>query len=90
MAELGNAAELFSRYVELLERAGYHETKKWPYAYDYFDNGVPIPDAVRDLYWTLGENVERFGNPFQTADPNSFFQWLKTESDIPLEFQPAE
>ena len=90
MAELGSAAELFNRYHELLEQAGYHETKKWPYAYDYFDNGKPIPELARDLYWNLAEDVERFGDPFRTGGPNSFFDWLNPESGVPPEFQPAE
>lgn len=33
MSNVGPAAELFRRYLMLLERAGYHETKGWPYAY---------------------------------------------------------
>ena len=60
------------------------------YAYDYFDNGKPIPELGRDLYWNLAEDVERFGNPFRTGGPNSFFDWLNTESGVPPEFQPTE
>jgi len=33
MSNVGPAAEVFRRYLTLLERAGYHETKGWPYAY---------------------------------------------------------
>ncbi|MBI5503434.1 MAG: hypothetical protein HY899_01425 [Deltaproteobacteria bacterium] len=33
-ADLGATALLLQRYAELLVRAGYHETKAWPYAYD--------------------------------------------------------
>jgi hypothetical protein len=33
MSNVGPAAEVFRRYRTLLERAGYQETKGWPYAY---------------------------------------------------------
>jgi hypothetical protein len=77
MAELGPAASVFARYLELLENAGYNETKTWPYAYDRFDNGVQIPELVRELYTSLGDEVARFGDPFRTAQPDSFFNWLR-------------
>jgi hypothetical protein len=77
MADIGGAAALFARYLALLEKAGYHETKTWPYAYDYFDNGAPIPDLARELYRNLGDAVKRFGDPFRTAASESFFHWLK-------------
>jgi hypothetical protein len=77
MAELGPAAALFARYLDLLENAGHHETKSWPYAYDRFDNDVPIPELVRELYGSLGDDVVRFGDPFRTAGPDSFFNWLR-------------
>lgn len=77
MANIGTAAAaVFARYRERLEKAGYHETKTWPYAYDHFDNGVPIPDLARELYRKLGAAVERFGDPFRTAGAGSYFSWL--------------
>jgi hypothetical protein len=33
MSNVGPAAEVFRGYLTLLERAGYRETKSWPYAY---------------------------------------------------------
>ncbi|HWM77956.1 MAG TPA: hypothetical protein VNS56_10285, partial [Methylomirabilota bacterium] len=33
MSNVGPAAEVFRRYLALLERAGYQETKDWPYAH---------------------------------------------------------
>jgi hypothetical protein len=77
LADIPGAAPLFDRYLKLLEEAGYHETKTWSYAYDYFDNGVPIPDLARELYRNLGEEVRHFGDPFETAGSASFFQWLR-------------
>ena len=76
-ANLGPAAIVFTRYLELLEAAGYHETKTWPYAFDYFDNAVPIPDVARELYRSLEDDAVRFGDPFRTIDSESYFDWLK-------------
>jgi hypothetical protein len=90
MSDIGGAAPLFARYLELLEKAGYGETKIWPYAYDYFDNGVPISDSAREQYRNLGDEVERFGDPFRTAGPDSYFHWLEAkEGAIPPAFPGA-
>ncbi len=74
---VGEAAELFRRYSELLIDAGYHEAKPWPYAYGRFDNGVPIPDMARSLYHAQSPaRRARFGDPFTTGGEESFFHWL--------------
>jgi hypothetical protein len=75
-ANVGPARDVFDRFRTELEDAGYHETKTWPYSYRAFDNGVPIPDIARSLYLELGDDVDRFGDPFQTTRPNSYFRWL--------------
>jgi hypothetical protein len=36
MADIGAGATVFARYLSLLETAGYHESKTWPHAYNYF------------------------------------------------------
>jgi glycosyltransferase involved in cell wall biosynthesis len=74
LGSLGEARRLFLDYRELLLRAGYRETAAWPYAYARFDNGVSIPDAARQLYFSLGPRRTRFGDPFATAG-DSFFAW---------------
>lgn len=76
MDNVGPAAALFDRYRKLLESAGYHETKTWPYAYGFFDNGVPIPDVARQLGWAHRGEMDHFGDPFQTVAKTSFFRWL--------------
>jgi hypothetical protein len=81
MSEIGPAAELFRRYVALLNRAAYQESKAWPFGYSHFDNGTPIPDVARRLYRALGPESDRFGDPFQTARPGSFFDWLNEPVD---------
>jgi glycosyltransferase involved in cell wall biosynthesis len=81
MANVGPAAAVFERYLGLMEAAGYHETKTWPYAYGHFDNGVLVPDVARQIYRDLGDAVAEFGNPLETAAPGSFFNWLNAPVD---------
>jgi hypothetical protein len=81
MGDVGDTALLFERYRNALVEAGYEETRHWPYAYDSFDNGVPIPDLVRTIYRDLGEEVARFGDPFRTGSSDSFYCWLNEPID---------
>jgi hypothetical protein len=76
VSRLGDAAIVFERYREALFDAGWDGTRTWPYAYRCFDNGVAIPDVARDIYAGLSD-AERFGDPFETQGPTSFFRWLK-------------
>ena len=73
---MGPAAAVFRSYHERLVAAGCHETSTWPYAYGCFDNGVPIPFAARQLYRDLGDEADRFGDPFETAARGSFLKWI--------------
>ncbi len=73
---LGDAGRLFDRYRRLLLEAGQRETSRWPYAWDAFDDGAPIPSVARELFADLGEAGDRFGDPFATAGPGSFRAWL--------------
>jgi hypothetical protein len=74
---MGHLRPLFQTYKDLLVANGYLETKGWPYAYDYFDNGVKIPDMARKTYSALGAETNEFENPFHTEGANSFFYCLK-------------
>jgi glycosyltransferase involved in cell wall biosynthesis len=74
LADIGDAARLYERYAGLLAEAGYYENSSWPYCFDAFDDGTPIPDLARDLYRSLGDGRDRFGNPFAVAD--GFKEWL--------------
>lgn len=73
---LGPAAAVYRRYHESLAAAGCHETKSWPFAYDCFDNGVTIPYIARQIYRDLGGGEDRFGDPYRTGSPSSFFAWI--------------
>jgi len=78
MDDVGDARQLFDRYGERLTTHGFEETRRWPYAFDKFDNGVKIPDLVRRIYLKLGDEVKPFGNPFAAEGAGSFFTWLKS------------
>ena len=64
MRNLGDAKSLFKKYRDLVMASGWKQTKNWPYTYDFFDNGVRIPQSARRFYWSLGEDVEHLGVPF--------------------------
>jgi hypothetical protein len=81
MGNVGPAVSLFDHYATLLNAAGYHVAKNWPYAYGCFDNGVAIPRIVRQLYQALGHAAERFGNPRRAAGTGSYFHWLSEPID---------
>jgi hypothetical protein len=74
---LGPARRVFERYASLVIAAGHREAQRWPYAYDRFDNGLPIPDFVRQLYVGLGTQSDVFGDPRATTRSDSFFEWLR-------------
>ncbi|MCP4659884.1 MAG: glycosyltransferase family 4 protein [bacterium] len=77
LAGIGEAAELYRRYRDLVFAAGYLESKAWPYAFGRFDNGVVIPDQARAIYHQLSvRRRRRFGDPFAAAGTGSFFHWL--------------
>jgi hypothetical protein len=81
VSNLGPAGAVYRRYAALLEEAGYRETAAWPYAYDHFDDGVPIPAIARRLYRELGDAADRFGDPRVRNAPDSFFHWLNEPVD---------
>ena len=80
---LGQGVELYRRYGELLRRNGFDEAIAWPQAFSTFDNGVPIPDDLRLRYLAMGDDVVKFGDPFATASPDSFYAaWRVEESGL--------
>ncbi len=77
VADTGAAAEVFAAYQRLLMECGWQETRGLPYAWDRFDNGARVLPEARRLYRSLGVEAERFGDPFQTGPPDSFYHWLR-------------
>jgi glycosyltransferase involved in cell wall biosynthesis len=78
---LDDGAAIFDHYAALTLKQGYEEVRRWPYAFSQFDNGVKIHPGARSLYLRLGNEARRFGNPFTTSRPGSFFKWLSTGVD---------
>jgi hypothetical protein len=68
---------LLELYKKLLVENGYNTVCKWPYSYNFFDNGSKIPDRARRAYWLLGDKVKKFGNPFLTGKKNAFDKYYK-------------
>ncbi|GIU75541.1 MAG: hypothetical protein KatS3mg004_2628 [Bryobacteraceae bacterium] len=77
-ASIGPAAELLRRYHALLEACGWRDTWHLPYAWDRFDNGTPIRPQARRIFRLLGPESARFGDPFRTGGPDTFYAWLRT------------
>jgi hypothetical protein len=84
---LGAARILFDRYTALTKAAGWSE-RLWPDraftsvdAFATFDNGMPIPPIVRRIFQAEGGADGRFGDPFRTTGPGSFFRWLHSMVD---------
>jgi hypothetical protein len=73
--ELAAGAEVFAGYRAALVDAGWEETRNWPYAYDSFADGTPIPEVARDIY-RRQPDAARFGDPFDPSGEDSFFRWL--------------
>lgn len=81
VSDIGAGARVLERYRDSLEAEGRREAAAWPYAFDRFDDGVPVPDLARVLYAELDDAAEGFGDPFRTAPPPSWFGWLNGPAD---------
>lgn len=66
---------LFSEYKDKLIDNKHLESKKWPYFYSVFNNGVKIPDIVRKIYNDKESFSEKYKNPYETSRV-SFYSWL--------------
>jgi hypothetical protein len=75
---LNGASEMFARYREALLDAGWEQARGWPYAFDDFADGAPVPPIVRVLYDECGG--ERFADPFAVG-AGSFAAWLREPVD---------
>lgn len=64
LKRIGETRKLFEHYRDLLLSHGWETTHKWPYSYNYFQNGWRVPEEARRYYWSLGEEVAELGDPF--------------------------
>lgn len=78
VSDTGEAAEIFALYRQMLLDADHEAMRQCAYAYDTYDNGIGIDDLHRSVYLQLGHRARQFGNPFLSASPGSYYQWLMT------------
>lgn len=57
---------LFNEYKELLVRNGHGTARTWPYTFDYFTTGEPIPPELRIQYRNCPSKWLSYGNPFNS------------------------
>ena len=67
--------ELDDEYQKLLLRAGHRGYSPIPYAFDFWDNGWPIPSLAREIYADPKVRA-RFPEPHRTAGESSFYSWM--------------
>src|SRR5581483_4378988 len=79
--DLPQLRPLFERYRELLLQNGHREASQWPYAFDFFDNGVRIPTIARKIYRDMAGQAMFFGDPFESEPFGSFFRWLNLDAN---------
>jgi glycosyltransferase involved in cell wall biosynthesis len=87
-AERPDVLPLFELYGESIRRQGQREVQDYPYGYGRFANDVSIPDLARRTLRRVDPEGVRWPDPFATAGPDSFFEWLRRPLDcgelIPL------
>ncbi len=74
--EIGGAAAVLDTYREALLAAGHAAARSAPYEYDHFADGVTVPRIARELHRELGDEAQRFGDPFAVG-PGTFREWLR-------------
>jgi len=75
--DLGAARRLFESYRDLLLANQYGESRRWPYAFDCFDDGTKISDLARSIYLVLGHQREKLQNPFFKGSISSLVDQYK-------------
>jgi len=86
---LKHLTPLFQAYRDALLANQYKETRKWPYAFNYFENGRRIPDISRSIYLNLGDQAQLLGDPFVTRGSHNYFKWLFRTADGLFKFCTA-
>src|SRR5262245_32703083 len=82
-------SELLDLYVGLHFQHGFATSRKWRYAYGFFDNGVKISLPMRRAYSRLGEHERAlFGDPFWTKSEESFLQWATDPASADDQYSP--
>lgn len=88
LANFPELRALFELYKKLLLENGYNTVYKWPYSYNFFDNGSKIPDQARRVYWSLGDKAKIFGNPFSTGKKNTYEKYYS--KNFPMRYRSID
>jgi len=84
LSKIKSLRPLFELYRDLLVENGYLDSKNWKCKFEYFENGLHIPDSARKIYaHSLKEGLD-FGNPFITYHSDSFINYLNENVDNKL------
>ena len=86
-ADRPDVEPLFAEYARLVVAAGHEQLSKTPYHLGRFANGVAVPEFARQALQGADPHGRRWPDPFATAGPDSYFEWLR--APVLAEHQPA-
>lgn len=72
---------LFHKYRCLLLENGYEESKKWPYTYGYFRNGMEISKEVRKFYRKKRNRRTQLKDPFNSKYLMAYLLYHETKKN---------
>jgi hypothetical protein len=76
MEELGPYATLYAQYREQLISMGHEQVSLIPWRWETFNNGARISLAARQHYRMMGDESQRFGDPFDAHSRSSYYRWF--------------
>jgi glycosyltransferase involved in cell wall biosynthesis len=83
-ADRPDVLPLFRIYGERIRAEGQEKVQDYPYQYGRFDNGIQVPEVSRRTLRQVDPEGRRWPDPFATAGPDSFFDWLRQPAgDLP-------
>jgi len=81
LTNLKNLQPFFELYRDLLIENEYFKIKKWKCKFDYFDNGIKIPNEARKIFVDVIKEKQNFVDPFSVTESNSFLNYLNQNID---------
>jgi glycosyltransferase involved in cell wall biosynthesis len=79
--DLGDGAELFETYRQLLIQHGFETSSQWPYALNFFSNGVPVPQLARRMWDEAEAAGVDLSDPLDSDNPKGLYRWLMQPVD---------
>jgi glycosyltransferase involved in cell wall biosynthesis len=75
--------QCYLEYRQRLLDQGFEQTSTFPYAYDHFDNGVAITDALRICLRNHDNRGEIWPDPYDLSSPDCFLAWAVGPGNLP-------